>query len=83
MNNKWDLDSIDYHINWFTSSTIAYKKHGSSTVHKMKVKIKLLEYLFMNKNIHNETMEMIEGLREVMKKENMLATATNYYKSIV
>ena len=83
MNNKWDLDSIDYQINWFTSSIITYKKHGSDTVHKMKVKIKLLEYLFMNKNIHIETMEMIEGLRDVMKKENMLATATNYYKTIV
>jgi hypothetical protein len=83
MKGRWDLDSIDYHVNWFTSSTITYKKHGSDTIHKMKVKIKLLEYLFMDKNIHIETMEMINGLREVMKKENMLATATNYYKSIV
>jgi hypothetical protein len=83
MDNRWDLDSIDYQINWFTSATITYRKHGSDTIHKMRAKIPLLGYLFMKNRIHNAVINECEKLHNRLKKENNLVAADNYYKSII
>ncbi|WP_310876937.1 hypothetical protein [Priestia megaterium] len=80
MNKKWDLDSIGYHVNFFTSATITYRKHNSTEIHKRKVKIKWLEYLFMDQNIHLAVEEEKKKLRNQLKNENRTLMANNYHK---
>ena len=80
MNKKWDLDSIGYHVNFFNSATITYRQHNSTKLHKHKVKIPLLGYLFMDENIHIAVREEMKKIHNQLKKENMTLTANSYYK---
>ncbi|MGG0308220.1 hypothetical protein ABEY43_06160 [Priestia megaterium] len=80
MNKKWDLDSIGYHVNFFTSATITYRKHNSTKLHKRKVKIPLLGYLFMDQNIHLAAQEEMKKIHAELKNENRTLMANCYYK---
>ncbi|MEM4994774.1 hypothetical protein WKH56_19630 [Priestia sp. SB1] len=78
--NKWDLDSIGYLVNFFTSATITYRQHNSTEIHKRKVKIKWLDYLFMDQNIHLAAQEEMKKIHNELKNENRTLMANSYYK---
>ncbi|WP_025909340.1 hypothetical protein [Priestia flexa] len=81
--DKWDLDSIEYTIDFFTSATITYSRFNADVIHSRKVKIKVLDYLFFDGNIHTAVHNEIQKLKYEMKKENMTITANNFAESVV
>jgi len=78
--DKWDLDSIGYYVNFFNSATITYKRHNSNKLYTRKVKFRLLEYLFMDKNIHLVVKDEMKKLHTELKNENMTLMANSYHK---
>ena len=73
------MDSIGYHVNFFTSATITYRQHNSTEIHKRKVKIPLFNYLFMDEDIHLAAREEMEKIHTKLKSENNVLMANNYY----